>query len=44
MTKLTASYPRQAEREGGPFSLLWTVLCWTTAFSAVVVTTAVLMR
>ena len=44
MTKLTASYPKAPEREGSRFSVLWTILCWATAFSAVVVTTAVLMR
>jgi len=44
MTKLQASFPRALERDGGPFQLLWTILCWATAFGAVVVTTAVLMR
>lgn len=44
MTKLQASFPRPAEDHGGPWHLLWTVLCWVTAFSAVVVTTAVLTR
>ena len=44
MTKLQASFHDRPERGGGPFQLLWTILCWATAFSAVVVTTAVLMK
>ena len=44
MTKMTAAYPKEAVHDGGPFQLLWTILCWATAFSAVVVTTAVLMK
>jgi hypothetical protein len=44
MTKLLASFPRPAEHRGGAWHVLWTILCWATAFSAVLVTTAVLMR
>jgi len=44
MTKLSASFSPTPERPSGPFQLLWTIFCWATAFSAVVVTTAVLAR
>ena len=44
MTKLAVSWGRRPEHDGGPFGLLWTILCWSAAFGAVVVTTAVLMR
>jgi hypothetical protein len=44
MTKLATSFARQPEHEGGPFHLMWTVLCWATAFAAVVVTTAILVK
>jgi len=44
MTKLATSWPRRRNHDGGPLELLWTILCWAAAFSAVVVTTAVLMR
>ena len=44
MTKLQAAFARVPERDGGALAVLWTILGWTTAFGAVVVTTAVLMR
>jgi hypothetical protein len=44
MTKLLTSFAQRAEHVGGALELLWTILCWAAAFSAVVVTTAVLVR
>lgn len=44
MTKLVTSFAQRPENEGGLFRLLWTILCWSAAFSAVVVTTVVLRR
>ena len=44
MTKLSVSWTRRAEHGDGPLQLMWTILCWAAAFSAVVVTTAVLMH
>jgi hypothetical protein len=44
MTKLQTSFAQRPDLEGGPFRLLWSILCWVTAFAAVLVTTAVLMR
>ena len=44
MTKLATSWARRPNHDSGLFELLWTVLCWAAAFSAVVVTTALLMR
>jgi len=44
MTKLVTSFAQRPEHQGGAFQVLWAVLCWFTAFAAVVVTTAVLVR
>jgi|HubBroStandDraft_4_1064222.scaffolds.fasta_scaffold4411842_1 hypothetical protein len=44
MTRLVTSFAERPEHEGGPFRLLWTILCWVTAFAAVMVTTAVLVK
>ena len=44
MTKLATSFAERPDLEDGPFRRLWSILCWVTAFAAVLVTTAVLMR
>ncbi len=45
MTKLLTSFAERSEHAaGGRFQLLWTILGWVTAFAAVVVTTAVLVK
>ncbi len=44
MTKLATSWARRQGHQGGAFELLWTLVCWAAAFSAVVVTTAFLVR
>jgi len=44
LTKLLVSYREARERDSGLWHVLWTVFCWVTAFSAVIVTAAVMMR
>jgi hypothetical protein len=45
MTRLPISFPGQRDSDGnGAFQMLWTILCWASAFGAVVVTTAWVIR
>ena len=44
MTKLAVSWAGRTGRSDRPFEVLWNLFCWVTAFGAVAVTTAVLMR
>ena len=47
MTRFSVSYFTPEEREARAlkaFRFLWQVLCWVTAFSAVVVATVIFMR
>jgi hypothetical protein len=48
MTKLSVSYWQSPERREGrmtrTFRFLWSMLCWVTAFAAVIVTASVLRR
>jgi hypothetical protein len=44
MTKLVTSFAQRPGHENGILQLLWTIFCWATAFGAVVVTTAVLVK
>jgi hypothetical protein len=44
MPKLAVSWARRPDHDDNPFQVLWSLFCWATAFGAVAVTTAALMR
>jgi len=44
MTKLSVSWTKRPNHEGGPFQAVWSVLSWVAALAAVAVTAAILWR